>query len=691
MKKLALTLVFLLLVNVVGVFGVSAELTEPTVYDGTNDAVKAGDNVTVTIEQGTYGKKTGDMVYKVVGRGKDGAAGLKTSGVLGNAVAMAVEFSFMLPTGSAGLAYGTTATKLSDTTYETNGYGAFFKIESGKSFGTSETIENNKWYNVAVQFDCDGGTTATAYLNGECVGTITMLMGGYTLSRNGYIQSLDDDVDTIYLDNVTGYVDTSVATDYSGTKAAKAFDAAEYAASYVTAVSTGWKLDATNKIIKAPRGATLSDLESDITTTNATTDVKRVYNSNFVEIEDENAEIIGSTLVLTANEMTYSYYNIVEYDIDENIKKGDSVDDISFSGTVAKEVESGVYGKTSTDSAYKITQSKTSADKTGVLQSMVSGHRGKDYSTVEFSFAMSDIENSRLHVQPVMFKDLESAASTATGVGIYLSSKGIEVSTGTLQKAYPFKSGQWYNVALQIPTNGGEEIAIYINGEHVYDRTAETGRYGIRYLALNAETNGTVFYVDNINDYTEAFNPERHTPATVAVDNGVVKNGKISMLTGTALSDITSESTYDALRMYDSTGALTENFDDAVTLVFASNNGRDYERTLTYYEKEVKDVIVDYSLTSSTTGEGDEAVTTTKLNSKLLSKTGATLIVAEYTGTGASRQLVSVQTPDAELNDSGVYEIASDEITITAGNTYYIYVWDSLTGLTPLHNGVLVG
>lgn len=38
MKKLTLALVFLVLINAIGVFGVSAELTAPTVYDGTIEA-----------------------------------------------------------------------------------------------------------------------------------------------------------------------------------------------------------------------------------------------------------------------------------------------------------------------------------------------------------------------------------------------------------------------------------------------------------------------------------------------------------------------------------------------------------------------------------------------------------------------------------------------------------------------------
>lgn len=660
MKKLALTLVFLLLVNVVGVLGVCA-LTAPTVYDGTVERTGAGSTV-ITVETSVKGKASTDSAYKVVGYTANNASGIQIVGNLGNAYPMALEFSFMLPTGSTGLEYKTSYTKKSDTSYTAQGHVRFFKIESGKSFGTSEKIQNNKWYHVAILYPCDDTLQATVYLNGASAGTINLEARSYTLARNGYIQSLNDDVDTIYIDNATAYINTAAATDYAGNAAAKAFNASDYATSSVTAVSNGWKFDNAEKRVYAPTGAKLSDLADAITTSGETTgtDAVRVYDSNFAEITDANAEIIGKTLVIAANEKSYSYYSILENDLDEEKGRGKNASDIVlFNNNTTITSVAGNYGKLASDDVYALTT--TSGYGIHLASTFKSAQTlGTTWHHLEYSFALT--EGAVLYNNIQYIVDASIVASGYGNTQVIIDKNRIRNSTGANAAVIDVEINekQWYTLGIDISTDGTEEAGcmIYLNGEFV-------GKFDIPYAKgfrqpQTYTNSGKTVYIDNISmkeNYTYA--PLADTPSKIVADKAIAVNGKLSYV-GEKPESVTTTSTSTVTRTYSADGAQY--------IVAAEKDAEGVERVLEYYA-------IDSAASDYISGGYRNAAGTSYRAIAYGKNNNAKLIVAKYAD-GMLSEIVSEDFVDGAAE-------------VEAGEYIRAFVWDSYSGLVPLTSEVV--
>ena len=665
MKVMSIILALLLLVSAVTAFA-----TGP--YYGADTAEfeiqGTGATATVTTLTNQAGKSNDDYAYCLSGAAATASKNyIQMRGIKSNSSKL--ECQFMLKDDSSTIrfnfviytddAQNTTANndRINISTSGITGY----TNSSGTVYTTvnleNHTIEKNKWYTLAIVY-AYGSTTnkkiGDLYLNGIKLGTIN--------SYNNYVYSMaytrpgcGSSTSEIYLDNLYTYSD--------------GFSPEKLTPSYVTSVTGGAVED---DVITVPYGTKVSELSSILTTDDGNGDIVRIYTDSSMTTEaDSTASANGTTMVVAATngadeEMAYSYYTIEEADPDADVLKGGSVDDFIIYGSDDKnsvlELETGVYGKTADDSAYKFTNEDSAA-----YVHKAASHNNATNSLLEFSFARAS-DGDNFYLQMPYY---DESGNQISGTRMYFNENGIEWGTGrySLCNTISFEPQKWYTIAIQFPCEGSKTMIVYVNGEEVYNgELLGTSAYGLKYARFYI-SNGKTFYLDNFRTARELYTPSKDAKAEISVANGIVKDNVLKMLAADE-NKITIGET-DILRMYKSDWSTAANLSEADFVVAAAKNGRNIERTYTYLDKEIASVIVDYSKAIQ------EDVTS--LSTKLMSNEEAsTLIVAWYN----DKELVDLEVIPAAATDD-IY-VAENNLTLNNSYSYRIFAWNSLDGLYAL-------
>lgn len=659
-----------------------------TQYDGSENAPMNGTTMIANILPGFAGKDTADKVYSLTGAAADAGSGNVgfniAKSTTSNTDTATLEFQFLLPTTTdklrVSIHYFYNSDKSSNTTnwFNITTTGLVTTNNKISSITSKETVslETNKWYTVSIQVPGDGSKTIPVYINGTNVATINV-NSSYPVYgiRSRALVGPADSTQTVYIDDV-----------YSYKASEKTFSPAESIPSEISAYSDGYTLS--GDTLTVPYGATVADILDSIKTTDTTGDVIRVYKDSSMTSSAENSDSAnGTTIVVAAKngteyEQAYSYYTVEEAEPDPDVLKGKSSDDIILTENADSlsvvSVEPGNYGKLSGDSVYKVTNNDLGTRVS--MQHSLNGNstfsKGKA-GVIEFSFCLPEGSHG--------FRITSSTGHTASGNGSFVTltvdENGVYGGSNAENHFYTGKinANTWYNFAVEIPTNGGRGVNVYLNGEQINRASIDSGAwYGFRtFFVIMKAADGEVMYLDNIS-VSESFT-NTNQAARVNGENMATRGGKLYALNGATASDITLGAN-ETLRLYNSDWTVAENLADADIAVFVTTNGRSMERTLTYYDVNLSDCVVDYDVTTA-----DETET---LNASVYSNTQASLILAHYTVEGGVKTFEGVTSIDATVVD-GVYVAAIPASVLNPAYSYTLFAWsDTDNTITPLTTSI---
>lgn len=563
MKKLSLILSLVLLINCFSlVASYAATITGPYTGGDTTPTVRG---LTVETINGLGGKATTDNFYKLSGSAATYSKNNVTVGGESQSNAAVYECSFMLPDDNSKLKMyisynvGGTSTKQSDISISSAGFS--WNTSHYNSDITDEPIENGKWYSLALELP-HGATSknakANVYLNGEEIGTLTFKAFAFNY--------LDEIRLGCGVANAPIYIDNSHC--YSP-ESDESFNPATSAKSVAGIADTSGKYRISGNTITAPAGASVQDVTNAITTTDAEagTDVVRVYtNANMTELAENSTVADGTTLVVaakngTANEMTYSYYNIVE-------KGSGKYQDLIVNDGTSYSNLPGNCGKIATDMVYGI--ATTNGNGIHLPETFISDNRfrTKDWGYLEFSFAIPS-DGAKLRAYCRFYNS--DGDTNSTYIDFEAGKKMIEAN-------------KWYTACITVPTAddvGDGKIKAYVNGNLYDEHTPQNGAQGFDNPYLF--TSGSLVYVDNImmqkgNSYT----PADDIPAFLDITDGIASNGRLSYIRALEATDFNLDAN-TCIRFYDNEWNVTDEISDSEYLVAVTKDSNGSERVYSYY------------------------------------------------------------------------------------------------------------
>ena len=467
------------------------------------------------------------------------------------------------------------------------------------------TLVPGHWYTFAAEFGDDsadsGAQQAQYYLNGVNIhsGKEFEAMRGV---RNWAVAAKSA--------NKTVFVDNIIVTNGRGVTASETHvvNAATSTPSVISSLAEGYTLS--GDVVTVPYGTDVQSLVSAISTTDGSGDVIRVYtDSTMSNIADNSAKAANTKIVIAAKngtdtEQAYSYYTVNEAEHDADVLKGKTADDIYLNNNTTEpvtvvETANNAYGKASEDSVYKITNNNGAA--VNLAQCLLGKNTfSKGTGALEFSFALPEgssgftMTNSTGHTE-TSYEALTELTFNTNGIWSGSSMQNCIYSGLEAEK--------WYNIAIEMATDGSNTFNIYLNGTQVYEvKDSSNSWYGFRtaYIKMK-DKNGGVMYLDNISA-SKSYDNANNIPAQISGNKFVLKNGKFLALNGISTADITMAED-NAYRLDNSDWSVAESFEDAEIIVFTAKNGRSMERAYTYYNVDCSDCIIDYELSGKSGSE----------------------------------------------------------------------------------------
>ena len=682
---------------------------------------------TLSSENGVYGKKTDDKVYKInstavvqsdgiyvedptkslVKSADGGDIQMHNIATIGANKDFAIEFSFCFTdvVCSIGSYIRTSAYASASATARSNNNNSSFKITpTSASIGyqgsaVAADIGVGRWHNATLVFDIEQDSTLKPgtgkkythklYIDGVPIDSDTVeypIMNSFSLFR---LHNATKNTQ-VYYDNLDIYAIDDAST----------FVPAEATKTVLSTTTDNYEI--IEDTIAAPVNATVSDVKAAVSTSLKQGDDIRFYNSDY-SAELSNEELAKGSKVVVASkrpgtniENAFSYYTVDKWVYKfSGLNKGDTLISIGGNSSEFSEVVSeagGLGGKTADDAYLKFT------DASGRKYLQAGSNARKAY---EFSLMLTDeCDNSGVELETGIYVDgpdeFEAGNSRFT-----FSKSG--VYHGTVKYA-DMPLNQWVNFAIVSPGGpvAGTEIKsdgqligyseyddtyeFYMNGEFLFeahgtDVNHATG-YGLRHNRFSGTSKeGTPScYLDNIRCVSDkdGYNPKYDKKADVSIENldtiaNVINIAGSAKTVEQFKASVGEDDSY-AIRVYSPNDILlldNEEITEGSKVVIAANNTSEVERAYSYYTVRVIDneYAFDTPLLSVKNGMAES-------NVKLYNYSGNEQVFYVYLATYYGGELVSVSETELKAESDAVAWV-TPSMQCPQNHTAKLFVWAS--------------
>ena len=677
---------------------------------------------------GTFGKKSGDMVYLVrdnstrttsdlTQHGSYFSVGLKHE-TTDNLSDFAVKFSFALTDPDDVISVmNRFYLSITDRTNDKNKKNLQTSIsQTGVKFSTlgsasfETPLELNRWYNATLIFDLEnkssgektGSYTWKLYINGELYGSTTIKNGYYI---NGYVRLGTTNVgnsESVLPDNWVHYDNIdSFAIPSDGS-----YHPTEPTAS--TLSSSDRAVEFRDTTIEVPDTYTIKYLREAITSSKQD-DVIRFYNSDYSALKSDNDPAINTNVVIASLqngvETTFSYYTVKKW-IKQfpGINKGTSVykPDSTKTGWQRMESVSTPLGGKAGDN-YLLWADSSGAPYRAIPVGDAAGSRDVLEMQVYVPAGSSGIHTGIR---------LSSMADTAVEWPVLIKPDGLYLKWKNISKIHNWEPNKWYTLAFVTPkeyigTSSAEnnlinsnEVEIYVNGELVDKRGSTFSKVGFRYIRATASGAGISepsIYLDNIRVHSNPYEPQYDALAQIDYVDGIDEDNNIIVKGAITVAELkkgitkAEDTNIRVLSSLTSTEVLSDGdiVQSGNVVVVAAMNNSEMERSYNYYTIDrIKQEVKINTLVNGATGILYKETDTISINTTYTNYSDESQDVIMYTAQYKNGELIKLWqkgeiTVEAGATQNLTCDFAGIEKII--GTSIKVMVMDPDT-LTPYAN-----